>query len=406
MRPFTLFLLFVLSLPDPALALRNQSPAETGLEETLQLQLVQSLIQAGQVGRQWHQDNKEQWRAHLILSRWNIKRIAGLTQIPEPEEGVPPSLISELASKGGVVFASAAQRQAKLHALADEEPAGSAVVLGMGRGFDIPLLELALKYRSVVLVDLDEPSVRSALHELHRELTLGGFPEPRIQVIMKRVEIQFADLSGIADQSEQFVAAWESRKAALTKADAILQTIRFLDELKDKAASQPKPLKLTGTYDLAISSFVVSQIASTAVHYLEDAVTRNYGPLSREEWIQFQVVLQRFSARVAENHAGHIAQLLNPGGRCYFSSESRLKWPEQGVEAPLFPVEELLRAARDSGGLAVSPLHSWLWAQRMNGVFYPGAGYSVDAYQLARSGLEEWTFPEIWNDVFGLETQL
>jgi len=39
--------------------------------------------------------------------------------------------------------------------------------------------------------------------------------------------------------------------------------------------------------------------------------------------------------------------------------------------------------------LAVAAMNQWLWMQRMNGVFYPGAGYWVEAYQFSRGGLEE-----------------
>lgn len=392
MRSWALVLPFALFLPDPVFALRGRAPAETGMEEVLQSRLTQNIVQAGQSGLQFHRDNQEQWRPHLILSRWHIKRVAGLDPIPELQEGVPPALIQSLVGHTGVSFAPAASRDTALRVLAAQEPEGTAAVLGMGRGFDIPLMELALRYQKVVLVDLDEPSVRAALDELRQELARLGLTEEQRASVMGRLEVQVADLSGISDRLERFAVDLESRRGALSKADAIGEALLFLDRQGSDPALQSWPLRVTGTYDLVVSSFVVSQISSEILRYLEELITRIYGPQTRQEWVQFHQALPRLSKAAARNHAGHLAGLLAPGGKTYFSSESYLLWPDQNVQSPLFPVNDLLDVARETHPLAVLPLDQWLWMQRMNGVFYPGAGYWVEAYQINRSGLEEKLF--------------
>ncbi len=363
-------------------ALRGNAPLESGVEEQLQACLARSLVEAGQAGARFHQENRNEWLPHLILSRWNIKKIAGLAEVPEALEGVHPVLVQTLAGHAGVVFSESGGRDAALLALAAREPAGTAAVLGMGRGFDIPLAELALRYRKVVLVDLDEPNLWAAIEDLRRELDRLGLPAEKLASVLGRVEIQLADLSGIGDRLGRFVVPH-------SRPEAVREGLLFLDRQASDPQLRSWPLRVAGTYDLVVSSFVVSQISSEIVRSVEDLIAGKFGPLTQGEWAQFQQALQRLSKAAAENHAGHIAALLAPGGKAYFSSESTLLWPDQNVQAPLFPINDLLETARGTHHLSVTPAGQWLWMQRMNGIFYPGAGYWVEAYQISRGGLEE-----------------
>lgn len=353
---------------------------------------AKKIVRGGQIGKWLAEQNLPGWQKHMTIGRWNIKGVAHLTHIPEPEGIAAPDVRRDLATQYHIQFAPAEERNRKLLELAGQRSSEeTAVVLGMGRGYDIPLLELALTRRKIALVDLDEPSMQEAVKELRDQLKTLDLADQQVQEIASRVSLQVVDISGIADRVEAFAAQLKAGKKKGTKGQAISQAASFLGKQALDEKMLPWPLKVEGTYDLVVSSFTVTQVFGGLIDYIRKAIEAVYGPFTQADANQFLMSIQPFAQSLAVNHAGHLRKLVKPGGKVYFSTEV---YSETG--APAFPLGIFLDSGEKLYGLRHRLLEKWFWAHPARDsitgetiVAPQETGFHVWAYEIAPAGLEE-----------------
>lgn len=180
------------------------------------------------------------------------------------------------------------------------------MVLGAGGCYDIPLAELAEKFR-VILVDLDEAAMKRALKRLPQEQR-------------RYVSYEVRDLSGGLVLNVMGRAKHIEEDASLSETDKRLAVSRLL-------AEHPVPLPhLEGTDDVAllISSMLVSQIPEYIIDSL-GGIGSSAGDMETYRRVEgeFARGAADFSQRVFRAHADALGDFLARGPKraVYFATE-------------------------------------------------------------------------------------
>lgn len=176
--------------------------------------------------------------------------------------------------------------------------AEEAIVLGAGRGFDLPLSRMATQLKKIILVDMDSASCHKGLEELPRELR-GKF------------NVESFDLTGLFSQVSnliQEIIAEVPRPSFLqfkVALKALLSTI------------QPKKFREGDKKDFVCSSMVCSQLVGNICQYLELVIGESFGEEALGE--DLYDTLSDWLLEIQINHIRDLNRLVNPQGRVYFA---------------------------------------------------------------------------------------
>lgn len=164
-----------------------------------------------------------------------------------------------------------------------------AVVVGAGKLYDIPLLELAQRFEQLLLVDIDAAALAASVEQ-------AGL-EPKLRA---RLSLVRADVTGIND------VFLERAHAALAATDEGAVYGGLLQLLYDYRVDEPPRLlpasAAGGPIDFACSSMVLSQLATPLTQYLEERFAACFPFSRRTQTLEFQVALGQFTHRVQQAH--------------------------------------------------------------------------------------------------------
>lgn len=193
----------------------------------------------------------------------------------------------------------------------DQVASGRAVILGGGRCQEIPLAELAGRFRQVTLNDMHESLLKHALAE-------AGLDQERTAKIQLRV----ADLTGLTDS---FVRRLKESLNEVQDPAAAAQ--RFAD-----VAEGARPIRLSGEDcgDLVIASCVLSQLhvvaSDQALQLFAARFPGQEHVLRRsEEWVRS---LYNLARRMEDTFIDGLIGLTARGGRIYLSDTVHLFFVE------------------------------------------------------------------------------
>ena len=173
-----------------------------------------------------------------------------------------------------------------------------AVVLGAGSCREIPLEGLAQQFEQVVLVDLDEQSMREAVSRLSSEL-------------QDKVEIRVSDITSFAQPMMERVerAVKETRSAE----EAFDRLATIYDTVSQFGAGPNLPKA-----DLLISSLVLAELPRYPRTYA-DRLVQNKFRVRLSTWEKHVQAQERLEQFVVRDHVALLARLSKPGGVVYFA---------------------------------------------------------------------------------------
>lgn len=176
-----------------------------------------------------------------------------------------------------------------------ERAAGpSAVVIGAGKLYDIPLRKLAERFERLLLVDVDATALAQSVKQADLE--------PKLHARLSLVQ---TDVTGIND------VFLEKARAALALTDEVEVYAALLRLLYEYRVDDPPRLfpdgAMDGPLDFACSSMVLSQLATPLTAYVKERFTARFPASERTQALEFQVALGQFTHRL---QLAHIRSLL------------------------------------------------------------------------------------------------
>lgn len=224
--------------------------------------------------------------------------------------------------------------------------AGSAVVVGAGKLYDIPLRELSERFSKLWLVDVDLEAMRESVEQS------GLSPEQRHRVVLLE-----ADVTGVN-------ATFVERTQRVFERDTEDQVYAGMLELLH-SYRLPSPPDLTslgelGQVDACFSSMVVSQLGTPLTGLLKTRFAARFPHSRRFASHELQVALGQFTHRL--QHA-HVRALLETSPCAIVTTDvaETAGIPDAaGVRLPVIgapSLEELFPAA--DGRLVASAQWSW-----------------------------------------------
>ena len=186
---------------------------------------------------------------------------------------------------------------------------GTALVLGAGECHEVPLQELARMFDRVVLVDLDEASMSSAVARL---------PEP----LRRGVDILVSDVTSFAEPLMEATANIVDRAQTASLAFTELESLYGLIGAQRRFPDLPQA-------DLVVSSLVLSELARYPSTYTAQLLREKFGS-ELAEWRGYGALWRNLRAFASEDHAEMLARLSAPGAVVYFADTvgrgPDLKW--------------------------------------------------------------------------------
>lgn len=165
----------------------------------------------------------------------------------------------------------------------------TAVIVGAGKLYDIPLRKLAERFERLLLVDVD----LAAMTESVKQVDVG----PKLHARLSLVQ---ADVTGINDL---FV---ERARAALALDGELEVYAALLQLLHDYFVHVPPRLfpqhVAKVPLDFACSSMVLSQLATPLTHHVEACFAARFPGSKRTQSQEFQIALGQFTHRVQQAH--------------------------------------------------------------------------------------------------------
>jgi hypothetical protein len=185
-----------------------------------------------------------------------------------------------------------------LEAAALSEGHSTALVLGAGNCSEIPLEDLAKTFDEVVLADLDDASMASAVGDLPDEL-------------VPKVHIQVADVTGfVAPLMLRLLRAVEGSDTAGHAFDKINETLSGLQ-------AENTPPKLPAA-DLVVSSLVLSELHRYPLNYAARLMRDKFGK-RLAEWSGYEDFRTRLQQVALRDHVGLLSGACRRGGAVYFA---------------------------------------------------------------------------------------
>lgn len=144
-------------------------------------------------------------------------------------------------------------------------------IIGIGRGLDIPLAELANTFKRVILIDVDGRALTDARGSL--------IPELR-----SRVELRPMDVTGISfsyiQQAKLILEMANSPESAIEELSRLTRDTRVEGGLRIFEANE--------SVDLLVSDMIVTQLAAIPVVHVERIFKERFStdePLQRDVWL-------------------------------------------------------------------------------------------------------------------------
>ena len=176
------------------------------------------------------------------------------------------------------------------------------MVLGAGSCADIPLEELAKKYR-VVLVDIDEASMKVAMAQLPKNLH-------------QYVSYEVRDLSGGA-----IFRLSQEVDPIIQTATTGYQAVTRIQEVFAKTPIPVPVLEGTERADLLISSMLVSQIPTFLIEATNQKLGAKFGTSPHQDR-DFMAAARQMAGRMHDAHAEALRDfVVRSGGVAYYSSD-------------------------------------------------------------------------------------
>lgn len=175
---------------------------------------------------------------------------------------------------------------------------GTALVLGAGRCWEIPLEDLAARFDRVVLVDLDEPSMAAAVSTL---------PTP----LQRKVQIRVSDVTSFAEPLMSATATIVEQAQTADEAFVALESLYRRIEQVRRLPDLPEA-------DLIISSLVLSELvrypSTFTARIIEEKFDEDLG-----KWRGYGSLWSSLRAHAIEDHAAMLVRLGRPGSVVYFA---------------------------------------------------------------------------------------
>ena len=175
---------------------------------------------------------------------------------------------------------------------------GTALVLGAGRCWEIPLHDLAVQFDRVVLVDLDEPSMTAAVSTL---------PAP----LQRKVEVRVSDVTSFAEPLMTATARVVEQAKTAAEAFVALESLYDRIELLRRSPDLPEA-------DLVISSLVLSELvrypSTFTARLVEQKFDKDLGA-----WRGYGSLWRNLRAHAIDDHADMLVRLGRPDSVVYFA---------------------------------------------------------------------------------------
>ena len=196
-------------------------------------------------------------------------------------------------------------------------PGRSALVLGAGKAFDLPLGLLAERYERLFLVDIDGAALEETAHRV-----LGDSLPPSVELVAW-------DVTGIA-------RAWSTMVGSVVEGGGSEEQVREqLCAMLSSYRMSPPPLFGSGSVDTAYSCMVLSQLATPLTEYVISALELRFGP---KNWTSDAKLGRAFAAFTHRVQHSHVQALLNCAQSVVLSSdvtERYTRLSKGGVEEPV-----------------------------------------------------------------------
>lgn len=241
---------------------------------------------------------------------------------------------------------------ATAHAALHRAPRGeerSALILGAGGCFDIPLEEIVTDFDKTTLVDVDVESTERALSDL--PTTLLG----KVSILKSDITGNVAGLSKIIENARK------------------LPYLDFIDaatsDIKEQATMR-RPLNLQGKYSFTCSQLLMTQLSSIPFIRFASFVGEQYGkPLSMGLGLPDEPLiraLNEYNLGVQVEHIDHLAQLALSHGSVHFADT--VAEVRNGQILPMISTAPLQRLDRHFDRLKND--EDWLWQSLPTRAFY------------------------------------
>jgi len=185
---------------------------------------------------------------------------------------------------------------------AAEVPNGRAIVLGAGKCAEIPLIELALRFKTLMLNDIRPDLVRQAID------CCVLSPELR-----ERIEIDDEDLTGLTEP----VAAELARELALPTSPE--NAIGRMAQVLSRTPSN-KSLEVV-SYDLVVASCLLTQLHTAAAGHGQRLFAGRFPDQEKEltESDVWKDAVYALARRMEADFMDRLTRLVAPGGRIFLS---------------------------------------------------------------------------------------
>ena len=174
----------------------------------------------------------------------------------------------------------------------------TALVLGAGGCWEVPLAELARTFDRVVLADLDEASMSQAVERLPE--TLRG-----------TVEIRVSDVTSFAEPLMEATARIVDGAETVSEAHAELESLYGSIETLRRFPDLPQA-------DLVVSSLVLSELARYPSTYTAQLLHEKFGS-ELGQWRGYGDLWSDLRAFASSDHATILSRLAARGGVVYFA---------------------------------------------------------------------------------------
>lgn len=239
--------------------------------------------------------------------------------------------------------------------------ARSAIVLGAGGCFDIPIEEIITEFDTTTVVDVDTEQTERALSNF----------SPRL---LGKVTLLKADISGTAARLSDAVGRACDEP---THADFIATATEGVRATLASNNDDHHP-DLGGDYSFVCSQLLMTQLTSIPISYFRRKVQERYGvPLSMRPDLPdapLAFALNDYNFKVQHSHIAHLSRLVSDRGTVHFADTVA----EIGLDGRLLPMTN--KGVLDGLEARFSTLHEpagWQWQSTPDRSFY------VMAYSLA-----------------------
>lgn len=178
---------------------------------------------------------------------------------------------------------------------------GTALILGMGNGRDIPLIELARQFDQVVVTDIDTDSMKNCIRQLPSSL-------------QSKVQAHEQDLTGLASI---FAHEIDLLPMSLTLEDAV----KKIKEIALRNVTKTPNVSFFGKHHFVVSSMVSIQLGSHLEAVLMGCFYKKYSHLALKGWaaISKDTVFHEMTAGLCVHHLVNLFNWTLPQGKIYYA---------------------------------------------------------------------------------------